>query len=176
MPYDTLEMAELRSQIGFVTQESVVFNDTVANNVSLWDTAAGSLARVEQALNTSLADKFVERLEDGKDTLLGDHGIKVSGGQRQRIAIAREMYKKVRLLVLDESTSALDGDSEQAILDNLDLLRGEITIVLVAHRLSTVRNADIIYVLRDGCVAEQGTHDELYQKGGFYTSLVDRSQ
>ena len=151
----------------------MIFNDTVHNNVSLWDGSEDALEKVRPVARAVHADEFIEDLPDGYDTLLGDHGMRVSGGQRQRIAIARELYKNARVLIFDESTSALDTESEKIIQDKVDALRDKATLVLIAHRLSTVRNSDMIFVLEDGRIVEQGTYDYLCAAGGRFAVIVN---
>ena len=174
VPYSRIDQARLRAGIGYVTQESVVFNDTVRNNVSLWDEDENSLEKVRPAARTAAASEFIGGLPDGYDTLLGDNGMKISGGQRQRVSIARELYKDARVLIFDEGTSALDTESERIIQGNIDELRDNTTLILIAHRLSTVRNSDMIFVLEDGRIVEQGTYDYLYAMGGRFTEMVDQ--
>ena len=174
VPYSRVDQGKLREGIGYVTQESVIFNDTVRNNVSLWDEDGKSLEKVEPAARVAHASNFVEDLPDGYDTLLGDDGMKISGGQRQRVSIARELYKNARVLILDEGTSALDTEAERIIQRNIDALREDTTIILIAHRLSTVRNSDMIFVLEEGRIVEQGTYDYLYAMGGRFTEMVDQ--
>ena len=174
VPYDRIDQAKLRRGIGYVTQESVIFNDTVRNNVSLWDEDESTLEKVRPAAKTAHAGEFIEDLPAGYDTLLGDHGMRVSGGQRQRIAIARELYKNARVLIFDEGTSALDTESERVIQENIDDLRASTTLILIAHRLSTVINSDMIFVLEDGRIIERGTYDYLYASGGRFTEMVDQ--
>ena len=172
--YDRIDQTKLREGIGYVTQESLIFNDTVHNNVSLWDAGNGSMMKVKPAVKTAHAAEFVEDLPHAYDTLLGDNGMKISGGQRQRVSIARELYKDARVIIFDEGTSALDTESEQVIQRNIDELRGDTTLILIAHRLSTVRNSDMIFVLGDGQIVEQGTYDYLYAIGGRFTEMVDQ--
>ncbi len=174
VPYSRIDQAKLREGIGYVTQESVIFNDTISSNVNLWDEARDNLAKVECAARAAHADMFVDQLPHGYDTLLGDNGMKISGGQRQRVAIARELYKEARVLILDEGTSALDSESERIIQHNIDQLREDTTLVLIAHRLSTVRNSDMIFVLEDGQIVEQGTYDYLYAIEGRFTKMVNQ--
>ena len=174
VPYDRIDQRRLRESIGYVTQESVIFNDTVRNNVSLWDEDGTSHERVGPAIETAHASSFISRLPEGYDTLLGDSGLKISGGQRQRVAIARELYKNSRILILDEGTSALDSQSESIIQENIDELRADTTIVMIAHRLSTVRNSDMIFVLEEGRIVEQGTYDYLYAMRGRFAEMVDQ--
>ena len=174
VPYTKIDQGRLREGIGYVTQESVIFNDTARNNVSLWDEDESSLEKVIPAATTARASEFIGNLPDGYDTLLGDNGMKISGGQRQRVSIARELYKDARVLIFDEGTSALDTESERIIQDNIDELRDNTTLILIAHRLSTVRNSDMIFVLQEGRIVEQGTYDYLYAMGGRFTEMVDQ--
>ena len=174
VPYSRIDQGRLRESIGYVTQESIIFNDTVRNNVSLWDEDENSLENVIPAARTAHASEFIEDLPDGYDTLLGDNGMKISGGQRQRVAMARELYKNARVLIFDEGTSALDTESERIIQENIDELRDNTTLILIAHRLSTVRNSDMIFVLDGGRVIEQGTYEYLYALGGRFAAMVDQ--
>ena len=173
-PYSDLDQAELRRQIGYVTQESVIFSDSVRNNITLWEGDAPDVdaAMREAAVAANIAE-FIESLPDGYDTALGEDGVNISGGQRQRIAIARELYKSVPVLILDEATSALDSESESVVQQSIDSLRGDKTVIVIAHRLSTVRNADTIFVLREGRLIEQGGYTALYARNGEFTRMVD---
>ncbi len=164
---------ELRRRIALVAQDTYLFNDTLRNNVLLARldaTETEVMAAVEQAALT----EFVEGLPDGLETVVGERGAQLSGGQRQRVAIARAFLKDAPILILDEATSHLDAVSEQAVRGALDLLARSRTTLVIAHRLSTVRNAHRIIVLEDGRVAETGTHRELLDKGGLYAHLVSR--
>lgn len=156
-----------------MTQEAVIFNDTVLNNISLWDGPSSDSASREASRKSS-ADKFIENLPAGYQTLLGDNGINISGGQRQRISIARELYKDAPILLLDEATSALDSETEYFIQESIRQCHGEKTIIAVAHRLSTIKNCDCIFVLEKGEITEYGTYDELYNKNGRFRQMVDR--
>jgi len=174
-----IDLDSWRSQIGYVSQETVVFDDTVANNISLWegdiDENAEKRERIITAAKQAHADHFIRKLEDGYQTVVGDRGVRLSGGQRQRLFIARELYKQPSLLILDEATSALDTASEQYIQKSINSLQGEVTVVIVAHRLSTVKKADIIYVLDKGRVEEKGTYEELINKrNGKFKDMVKR--
>ena len=173
VPYELVDQNKLRAGIGYVTQESVIFNDTVRNNVSLWDEDNSSSEWVKSAVKMAHIGEFVEELPEGYSTILGDNGMKLSGGQRQRVAIAREVYKKPRILILDEGTSALDTRSERIIQENIDALKNDTTLILIAHRLSTVRNSDMIFVLEDGRIVEQGTYHYLYTAKGRFAEMVD---
>lgn len=178
---DAINRHSWRSQIGYVSQETVVFDDTVANNICLWagDSVAdpGLLERIRRAAREAHALDFIEDLPEGFQTMVGDRGIRLSGGQRQRLFIARELFKQPRLLILDEATSALDSGSEQAIQASIDALKGRLTVVIIAHRLSTVREADRIFVLEDGCLVESGTFEELREiPGGLFRKMVEKQQ
>lgn len=171
--YTDLDQAKLRQGLGYVTQESVIFNDTIRNNIALWQEGVP-----EEAIKTVAArayiQQFIEGLPDTYATQLGDDGINISGGQRQRISIARELFKDAQVLIFDEATSALDSKSEREIQVNIDDLHGEKTVVVIAHRLSTVRNSDEIYVLKDGGIVEKGSYAELLALGGEFKSMVDQ--
>ncbi len=172
VPYDAIDTASLRSQIGYVTQESVIFNDTIGNNISMWDPVF-SEARLEHASRMSHILPFIDSTDKRFDAMVGDNGVNMSGGQKQRLNIARELYKDTKLLIFDEATSSLDSESERIVQDNIERLRGEKTIVIVAHRLSTIRHCDIVYVLKDGVVVEQGSFQQLYASNGVFTRMVD---
>jgi len=165
VPHDEIDLASWRDQVGYVSQETVVFDDTVANNICLWqddiEEDAALRERVIHATERAHADHFIRDLPDGYQTVVGDRGVRLSGGQRQRLFVARELFKQPNLLLLDEATSDLDTASEQHIQNSIDALKGEVTVVIIAHRLSTVKNADRVYVLDEGRVIESGTYEEL---------------
>lgn len=165
-------LASLRGQIGVVTQETVLFNDTLRNNIA-YGRPGISQKDVEAAARAALAHDFISELPDGYNTVIGERGVRLSGGERQRIAIARALLKNAPILILDEATSALDSESEalvQAALHNLMTGR---TVVVIAHRLSTIRRANRIVVIENGTIADIGSHDELMNKGGTYRRLYD---
>ncbi len=174
--YRDIDMNYLRKNIGYITQESVIFNDTVCNNITLWDTGNPEeiMQKVKQSARKAHIDTFIDDLESRYNTLLGEGGINISGGQRQRIAIARELYKDAKILIFDEATSSLDTQTEREIQKNIDELRGEKTVILIAHRLSTVKNADYIFVLKDGMIAESGSYDALYKRDGEFRRMIDQ--
>jgi subfamily B ATP-binding cassette protein MsbA len=165
VPGSEVDLDSWRSQIGYVSQETVVFDDTIANNISLWNGSyeddSEVRARVEEAARQAHAHHFITELSDGYQTVAGDNGVKLSGGQRQRLFIARELYKRPNLLILDEATSALDTESERYIQESIDALKGTMTVVIIAHRLSTIKNVDEVVVLDDGRIVEQGSYSEL---------------
>jgi subfamily B ATP-binding cassette protein HlyB/CyaB len=160
----------LRRQIGVVLQENLLFNLSVRDNIALAD-AGMPLEQVIEAAKLAGANEFVLQLPEGYDTLVGERGGLLSGGQRQRIAIARALIGNPRILIFDEATSALDYESESAIQANMRRICRGRTVIIIAHRLSTVRGADRIVTIEAGQVIEDGTHDELVQRGGRYANL-----
>jgi len=178
VPHDDVDLASWREQIGYVSQETVVFDDTVANNLHLWqgdiESDPALWERVVHAAERAHADHFIRDLPNGYQTVVGDRGVRLSGGQRQRLFVARELFKQPNLLLLDEATSDLDTASEQHIQDSIDALKGEVTVVIIAHRLSTVKNADRVYVLDEGRVIESGTYEELrMREDGEFREMVE---
>ncbi len=165
-------LKSLRQQIAIVTQHTFLFNDTVRNNIA-YGSAHTDIERIVAAARAANAHEFIERLPQGYDTVVGELGVKLSGGQRQRIAIARALLKDAPLLILDEATSALDSESERLVQDALERLMEKRTTLVIAHRLSTVRRADRIYVLVAGRIVEQGTHEELLALNAEYRKLYD---
>lgn len=167
-----LSTQELRSLMGNVNQEPILFNDTVANNISFGQDV-DSLEAIKQAARIAHADEFIEQMPEGYHTNIGDRGSKLSGGQRQRLSIARAVFKNPPIMILDEATSALDTTSERLVQDALDKLMQERTTIVIAHRLSTIVHADLICVMHEGRIVEQGRHEELLALGGYYTSLYN---
>jgi len=168
----TLTLTSLRAQFAVVSQDIFLFNDTVAANIAYGKPGATE-AEIRDAADVAYATDFIERLPDGFATLIGDKGIRLSGGQRQRLAIARAILKKAPILLLDEATSALDSESEQRVQMAIEALCGRATMIVIAHRLSTVRRADRILVMSRGRIVEQGAHDELLALGGEYRRLYE---
>src|SRR5262249_13836188 len=170
-----IDLETLRRRIGYVPQDAMLFDDTVANNISLWSPATEAAIRDAAARAKCL--EFIDAMPAGLATPVGDRGIKLSGGQRQRLAIARELFKQPDILVLDEATSALDSESERAIQQSIDAIKGQMTILIIAHRLSTVRNSDLVCVLNAGRIVEQGSYTELVNRpDSRFRRMVDLQQ
>jgi subfamily B ATP-binding cassette protein MsbA len=165
-------LASLRGAIGLVTQDVILFDDTVRRNVCYGRSDVPD-ERIVAALTAANADGFVERIPGGLDARVGESGTRLSGGQRQRLAIARAILKDPPILILDEATSALDTESERAVQEALERLMAGRTVLVIAHRLSTVRRADQIVVLENGVIVERGNHAELLVAGGLYRRLHD---
>ena len=165
-----LTIASLRKQIGKVTQETVLFNDTVRNNIA-YGRPDVPMEKIEAAAKAARAHDFIVRMPEGYDTQIGERGARLSGGERQRLAIARALVKDAPILVLDEATSSLDTESEAHVQAALATLMRDRTVLVIAHRLSTVRRADRIAVMEQGQITELGTHEELLERGGTYSRL-----
>jgi subfamily B ATP-binding cassette protein MsbA len=163
----------LREQIGVVTQEPLLFNDSVANNIALGQAENYSKEEIIQAAEVANAHEFITKLPMQYETNIGDTGGKLSGGQKQRLAIARAVLKNAPILLLDEATSALDTNSEKLVQEALNRLMKEKTAIVIAHRLSTIANADKIAVIDQGKIAEYGNHQQLISKKGVYYNLVE---
>jgi ABC-type transport system involved in Fe-S cluster assembly fused permease/ATPase subunit len=165
----------LRAQIGMVPQDTVLFNDTIAYNIRYGRPDADP-EEVTRAADLAQIGPFIAKLPDGYRTMVGERGLKLSGGEKQRVAIARTILKAPPILILDEATSALDTHTEQEIQTSLDLVSQGRTTIVIAHRLSTIVSADEIIVLRDGLIAERGSHTALLRKHGLYASMWDRQR
>ncbi|HHL2559019.1 TPA: lipid A ABC transporter ATP-binding protein/permease MsbA [Yersinia enterocolitica] len=164
-------LGALRNQVALVSQNVHLFNDTVANNIAYARDEQYSRAEIEEAARMAYAMDFINKMENGLDTVIGENGVMLSGGQRQRIAIARALLRDCPILILDEATSALDTESERAIQSALDELQKNRTSLVIAHRLSTIEKADEILVIEDGRIVERGMHAELLAKKGVYAQL-----
>ena len=167
--------SSLRSNIGVVPQDTVMFNDTIKYNIS-YSKPGSSMTEIENVAKLSSIDKFIADLELGYETVVGERGLKLSGGEKQRVAIARALLKNPKIFIFDEATSALDTKTEKLIEKSLKKLSNKNTTLVIAHRLSTVIDADKIIVLENGKIAEQGTHKELLQKNGLYAEMWMRQQ
>lgn len=156
-----LSKSTWRDKIGYVSQDTLIFDDTIGNNISMWKNVENSEIELKEAAKKANILEFIQSLPDGFNTLVGDRGILLSGGQKQRIFIARELYRKPDILILDEATSSLDSESERSIQESIELLKGKIIVIIIAHRLSTIKNVDMIYLLKNGEIIENGTYKEL---------------
>ncbi|HEX5411258.1 MAG TPA: ABC transporter ATP-binding protein [Terriglobia bacterium] len=165
-------LKSLRSQISFVLQETLLFRTTVWQNIAYGKPDARR-AEILRAAEMANAREFIEKLPDGYNTLIGERGVTLSGGQRQRIAIARAIIRNTPILLLDEASSGLDANSERLVFEALDRLMNGKTCIVIAHRLSTVRRADVIFVVENGTIAESGKHQELLEVGGLYAKLYE---
>ena len=167
-------LSSYRNKIGYITQEPVIFNDTLFNNVSFWaEKTPESIDKFYKVMDMVSLRSFVEELENKEDSFLGNNGILVSGGQKQRISIARELYKDVELLIMDEATSALDSETERHIKENIDMLHGKFTMVIIAHRLSTIKNVDKVYLLEKGEIVNSGSYIELTKSSEKFRKMVE---
>lgn len=164
------QLHEFRQQMGFVLQDTVLFSGSVRDNIVFGRPDATEVEIVEAARMAN-AHEFISQLPHGYDSLVGERGLGLSGGQRQRIGIARALIRNNPILLMDEPTAALDAESEQAVIDALDRLMAERTVVIIAHRFSTIRSADKIIVLNDGEIAEEGDHESLMARNGIYAEL-----
>jgi len=169
----SVQMISLREQIGIVLQEPVLFGATVRENIAYGKLDATN-EEIEAVAHAANATEFIERLPQRYDTLVGERGVKLSVGQRQRIAIARALLRNPRILILDEATSSLDNESESLVQEALERLMRDRTTIVIAHRLSTVQDADKIVVIEQGHVVEQGRHEELLEREGVYYRLYTR--
>ena len=167
-----VKLQSLRAQIGIVTQETILFNDTVYNNIC-YGSRLPTETQVREAARVALAEEFIQEMPEGYATMIGERGQRLSGGQRQRIAIARALLKNPPILILDEATSELDTESEMLVQRALANLMAGRTVVVIAHRLSTVRRAERIVVIDRGAICEIGTHEDLVSRGGIYQRLHD---
>lgn len=168
MPGEDIDLLSWRNQIGYVQQETVLFDDTIANNICMWAGDPKSdpalMDRIKAAAEQANIAAHIQSMPQGYFSMVGERGLRLSGGQRQRLFIARELFRKPNLLILDEATSALDSESEKHIYGSISKLMGSLTIVIITHRLSTIRNVDTIFVLEKGRLVEEGTFDELQSR------------
>ena len=163
-----------RNHLGYITQEAVIFNDSIFNNVTFWqEKSEENEEKFRKTIEKVSLSEFLNELPEKENTQLGNNGILISGGQKQRISIARELYKDVELLILDEATSALDTETERHIKNNIDLLQGQTTLIIIAHRLSTIKNVDIIYLLDKGKIIASGDFDSLIKSSEKFRKMVE---
>ena len=160
-----------RSSIGYVDQDYILFDDTIANNISMFDKSNDRDAGIEAAAEKASILAFIKDLPLGFETVIGEKGAALSGGQRQRLAIARELYRQPKVLILDEATSALDGESEAWIQESIKELKGQVTTIIISHRLSTISHVDKIFLLNNGSIEESGSYAELSAHSEFFKRL-----
>jgi len=168
-------MKSVREQVSFVLQETLLFHAPIWQNIA-YGRPEATRADIIAAAVTANADEFITQMPEGYDTMVGERGVTLSGGQRQRIAIARAVIRDTRILVMDEPTSGLDAQSEQIVFEALARLMEGTTSIVIAHHLATIRQADVIFVVKDHTLAERGTHDTLLASGGFYAELCGLQQ
>jgi len=169
---EKFDIVSYRRRVGYVPQESILFSMSVRDNL-VWAKEDATREEMEEACRLARADEFIERLPDGYDTMVGDRGVRLSGGQVQRIALARAVLRGPDILVLDEATSSLDTESERLIQESVERVAKGRTVIVVAHRLSTITSADRVYVIEGGRVFEEGTYDELLKRGGRFKRMVE---
>ena len=169
-----LDLRTLQQRIGYITQEPVIFNATVYENISFWaPKTPENMARFWEVAEKASLKTFLSDIDQKEDALLGNNGINLSGGQRQRISIARELFKDIDILIMDEATSALDSETEKSIQESIEMLKGKYTIIAVAHRLSTIKSADRIFVMQSGRISETGNYTELMQHSPAFKRMVE---
>lgn len=170
----SLDRYSFQKKVGYISQETVIFNASIYDNVTLWaEPNEENTLRFQEALNRASLTSFVDSLHMGKETELGNNGINLSGGQKQRISIARELFKDVDILILDEATSALDSETEKTIQENIDALKGQFTIIIIAHRLATIRNADKVVLMSDGKIVDHGSFNALKDSSPKFKRMVE---
>lgn len=169
-PISSISLADWRQHIGYVAQETLIIKGSVAENIS-WGNTDATLSEIKQAAELANADEFISKMPQGYDTVIGGRSMKMSGGQRQRLGLARALLGAKKLLILDEATSALDSESEQKVLEAVQRLKGKVSVIMVAHRLSTLTNVDELLVLDDGSISEAGTFEDLSNSDGAFSRL-----
>jgi ABC-type multidrug transport system fused ATPase/permease subunit len=169
-----IDIVNFQKRIGYITQDAVIFNDTVYNNVTFWaERTQENLQKFWNSLEKAAIKNFVNSLPEKDNELLGNNGVNLSGGQKQRISIARELFKQTEILILDEATSALDSETERIIQENIEQLKGKYTILIVAHRIATIKNADRIVVMKDGRISSINNFEGLIKESSYFKSLVE---
>lgn len=174
VPVKTIKKESYQDRIGYVSQDPVIFNDSIYNNVTFWaEKTTENIKRFNQSIQQASLTEFIEELPNRAETLLGNNGINLSGGQKQRISIARELFKEIDILILDEATSALDSETEREIQQSIEELQGQYTLIIVAHRLSTIRNVDRVVLMDKGVIVDSGSFEELVQKQEKFRKMVE---
>lgn len=175
IPLGNVDLDYWRSKIGYVSQDVFLFNESIFQNIVLWDDSI-AMEEVVRVAEIAQIHDFIKSLPEGYNTMVGDRGLKLSGGQCQRIAIARIMLKKPDVIIFDEATSALDNITEKAVYNAIQSLKKETITIVIAHRLSSLRHVDKIFVLDSGRIVERGTHAGLMQKSGIYSQLYKEAE
>ncbi len=171
--YENIDLHAFQQRIGYITQEPVIFNDTIYNNVSFWAPKTNeNMERFQQAITKAALHQFIIGLPEQENTQLGNNGINLSGGQKQRISIARELFKDIDILIMDEATSSLDSETEQLIQDQIEALQGQYTILIIAHRLSTIKHADRVVLMENGGIRNVGSFEELLLHDESFKKMV----
>lgn len=169
----SLKRSSYQKRIGYITQEPVIFNESIFNNVTLWaEKTPDVLERFWMAMKKASIEAFISQLPLKEEELLGNNGVNLSGGQKQRISIARELYKDIDILIMDEATSALDSETEKSIQNNIEALKGDYTLLIVAHRLSTIKSADVVVLMDKGRILSKGTYQELIKSSERFKNMV----
>ena len=172
-----IDIRTLQNKIGYITQEPVMFDDSIFNNVTFWaEKNKVNIDKFWSAVNQAAIEGFVRSLPLKEDEQMGSNGVMVSGGQKQRVSIARELYKEIDILVMDEATASLDSNTELEIQQNIENLRGHYTMLIVAHRLSTIKNADLIVIMNNGVISDKGSFSDLYHKNESFKQMVDMQE
>jgi len=172
-PVEQLDLPSFKKHIGYIVQDATIFNDTIYNNISFWaPKTAENYGRFLKAIEKAVISDYIMNLPEKEDSLLGTNGINISGGQKQRLSIARELYKEVDFLLMDEATSALDGETESVIQQNINNLKGQFTIIIIAHRLATIKNADRIILMKNGSISAIGSFEKLLETSEEFRGMV----
>jgi len=172
-PIEQLDLSSFKKHIGYIVQDATIFNDTIYNNISFWAPKTDeNYGRFLKAIEKAAISDYIMNLPQKEDSLLGTNGINISGGQKQRLSIARELYKEVDFLLMDEATSALDGETESVIQQNINNLKGQFTIIIIAHRLATIKNADRIILMKNGGISAIGSFEKLLETSEEFRGMV----
>ncbi len=176
-PLNIYQKESYQKRIGYITQEAVIFNDTIFNNITFWDEPTEeNKKRFEKAITQAAIESFIQELPLKEQTELGNNGINLSGGQKQRISIARELYKDIDILIMDEATSALDSETEKVIQESIEALQGQYTLLIVAHRLSTIKNVDRVVFMHQGIIEMEGNFNQLVEELPAFKKMVDMQE
>ena len=171
-----IDKEKWRNQIGYISQDTVIFDDSIANNICMWKESASEKERLIQVAEQANILEFIKSLPKGFETQVGDRGVQLSGGQKQRIFIARELYRRPNILILDEATSSLDYNSESKIQKSIENIQGELTLLIIAHRISTLMNADKIILIEEGMIKDIGSYNELKKKSNSFKKLISKEE